>query len=180
MMKKLELQQWALLAEVIGGIAVVISIIFLVLETRENTNAIQAQTYQNLTEQLNNARYTAMQEDIATLRFKLLNGGYKDLSDKERWLLRMMAEAKWGIYESAYYAYERGILGDDEWQRFENAICRNYATDHQYWDPELYGMAYSAFASGTPLSGNVTPVFRSYVETLCPQPVVNSDTPTEG
>jgi hypothetical protein len=39
--KRLWLQQWALAAEIIGGLAVVASLLFLVLETRENTNAIQ-------------------------------------------------------------------------------------------------------------------------------------------
>ena len=55
-MKTIKLQEWALFAEVLGGIAIVITLIFLVLETRANTNAIQVQTYQSLTAELNTCK----------------------------------------------------------------------------------------------------------------------------
>jgi hypothetical protein len=42
----------ALAAEIIGGAAVIITLIFLVMETRENTRAVQAQTYLALTSEL--------------------------------------------------------------------------------------------------------------------------------
>jgi len=43
-----KLQAWALVAEVISGIAVVATLILLAFEMRDNTNASQAQTYQLL------------------------------------------------------------------------------------------------------------------------------------
>jgi len=43
-MKSNTLQHWALSAEILSGIAVVVTLVLLVLESRENTNAIQART----------------------------------------------------------------------------------------------------------------------------------------
>jgi len=44
-MKKLNLAEWALAAEIIGGVAVVITLVFLVVATRENANAVRAQPF---------------------------------------------------------------------------------------------------------------------------------------
>jgi hypothetical protein len=42
------LQKWALVAEVVGALAVVTTLAFVAVETRANTNALQAQTFQSL------------------------------------------------------------------------------------------------------------------------------------
>ena len=55
-MDKNNLKVWALAAEVIAAVSVVVTLGFLVLETRANTNASQAQTYQLLMQELNDYR----------------------------------------------------------------------------------------------------------------------------
>ena len=47
-MENHRLQHMALIAEVISGIAIVITLAFLAIEMRANTNAIRAQTYRRL------------------------------------------------------------------------------------------------------------------------------------
>ena len=32
----------------------------------------------------------------------------------------------WGVYESSYYAREYGILGEQEWGRFQGQACIQY------------------------------------------------------
>jgi len=58
---KEKLKIWALAAEVISGIAVVVTLVFLVFEMRNNTSATQAQTYQLLMQEMNAYR-TLMSE----------------------------------------------------------------------------------------------------------------------
>ena len=109
-MKKIELQEWALAAEIIGGLAVVVTLIFLVSETRDNTNAIQAQTYQSLTAALNENRKEAATSEMSVIIRKFSDTGLASLSQDESFRLMMNTEGKWGIYESAFYARERGVL----------------------------------------------------------------------
>ena len=52
-MRSDQLQKWALGAEIAGAVAVVITLGFLTFQMRENANAVQAQTYQALTQELN-------------------------------------------------------------------------------------------------------------------------------
>lgn len=164
---KLNLQEYALAAEVLGGLAVVATLVFLVVETRENTNAIQAQTYQLLTAELNEGRRIAVSPDVAVITQKIRDSGLDSLSELEWNKAMILKEATWGVYESAYYAEERGILGIDEWLRFENAICRNFRLDFLFWYPDKGGPAHATEIEGYNLASNVTPRFRQYVETLC-------------
>lgn len=52
-MDKEKLQVWALTAEIISGVAVVATLLFLAFEMRDNTNAAQAQTFQTLMQEIN-------------------------------------------------------------------------------------------------------------------------------
>jgi len=158
-MKKLALSEMALAAEILGGVAVVVTLVFLVLATRENTNAIQAQTYQALTAELNAIRLAYSTSDVPDSYVLLSTQGIQALSDAARARMQFVAEAKWGVYESAYFSRNRGVLGEDEWARFESAICRNLAIDQSMWEPED-----TQWGS---LARNVTPTFREYVELKC-------------
>ena len=161
------LQQWALAAEIIGGIAVVVTLIFLVLETRENTNAIQAQTYQSLTSELNIVRRNMAKPVMADMMVRLATSGLEEISESEQFIYVMSTGAKWGVYESAFYAHERGILGESEWTRFLDAICRNYALDHVVWAPEKYGKELTLGGINYSMSTGLTPEFSQYTEESC-------------
>ena len=88
-MKKLNLSEMALAAEILGGVAVVVTLVFLVLATRENTNAIQAQTYQALTAELNAIRLAYTTSDVADNYVLLPTEGIQALSDGERSRLQL-------------------------------------------------------------------------------------------
>lgn len=158
-MKKLSLSEFALVAEALGGIAVVITLVFLVLATRETTNAIQAQTYQALTSELNTLRFNNASSEMSDLFVRISTQGIDALSDTDRMRLQFSAEAKWGVYENAFFSRNRGVLGESEWSRFEAAICRNFAIDKWLW--ELNDTQWGS------LSRNVTPTFRDFVESVC-------------
>lgn len=132
--------------------------IFLVLETRENTNAIQAQTYQNLTSDLNEVRRLAVSENILSIWQKNQSEGADALDPQERLSLLAVQQSMWGVYESAYYAQLRGILGDSEWARFEKAICRNRQLDDDLWGEPGQILA---------LADDITPDFRQFVDSSC-------------
>ena len=149
------LKKIALVAEILGGIGVIVSLFLLVQETRDNTDALQAQTYQSLTSELNFMRRTEIETDIIEIREKVTAEGLDSISIGERRKVTSFEQGIWGILESAYYARERGILGDLEWERFYRAICGNWR--NPIWNPD----------QGPTIARNITPVFREYVESTC-------------
>ena len=152
------LQKWALLAEVGGAIAVVVTLAFVAMEMRENTNALQAQTYQELIRDLNTLRAQALNPYVAALEQKLADEGWEGLSPTERLGVRSRATQRWGIYESAFFANERGVLGAVEWERFRVAICRAVDEPDAYWAPP----------GVPPMRDFLTPQFIGFVERDCP------------
>jgi hypothetical protein len=154
------LQKWALFAEVASAIAVVITLGFVAVEMRGNTNAIQAQTYQELMQQINDYRVILLDHpERHGLRARMETEGWQALTRAEQQRLRLPTQILWAVYETAYYSNERGILGEREWSRFEEGICRNRRAQDPLWDPPG--------PQSTSMDNLLTPEFVSYVEATC-------------
>jgi hypothetical protein len=156
-MKNKQLRKWALGAEIISAFAVVVTIGFLAVQTMDTTNALQTQTFQALMHDTNEWRASIVSPDMADLRVKWRDQGFESLSKTEQYRIRTTNLVLWGIYESAYFANERGVLGSIEWSRFEVAICRSRKQDIGYW--ELEGLA--------SFSVLLTPQFMEYIQQTC-------------
>ncbi len=156
-MKNEDVQKWALLAEIVGGIAVVISLIFLALQMRENTNALQAQTFQDLMQDLNEYRSLINQSDVSIIRELRRTEGLESLSVPDQRRIRGYSLILWGIYESAFFANNRGVLGRQEWSRFQSAICRNRIVDNDLWTA----------GSLTPMDELLTSDFVAHIDQNC-------------
>lgn len=159
-----KLQSWALAAEIVGGIAVVATLLLLVFETRSNTYSIQAQTYQSLIEELNEIRRSMVEADIMLLEKRLSEEGAEGLDTYERRRLFSISAGAWSVYESAYFANQKSALGESEWQRFRVAICRRLETADG-WRWENYGS----------LRITVSLEFAKFVEESCDWQSIKSE-----
>ena len=151
------LQKWALVAEIFGGVAIVFTLAFLAIQMRENTNAIQAQTYQVLMQELNGYREFIADPTVASIMVKVSDNGWQSLTEEERIIRAAVTNIRFGIYESAYYANERGVLGTSEWDRFKVAICRGVETEAAVLGRE----------GRTPMSELLTDEFMKYIDDNC-------------
>lgn len=157
-MDKEKLKVWALAAEVISGIAVVVTLVFLVFGMRSNTSATQAQTYQLLMQELNAYRTLFAEPGMAAIVVKFEQQGWDALEPVEQRQLYATATIRWGFYESAYYANKRGVLGESEWQRFVRAYCRARRRGLPVpWNPK--GLI--------PVTELLTPEFVEFVQATC-------------
>ena len=156
-MDRTKLQDFSLVAEIVAALAVIVTLAFLALEMRSNTDAIRAQTYTELMAQINDWRtLTVTDPSISALIGKRDKEGWEGLSSDEERRMWYRSIVLWGVYESAFYARDRGILGEDEWQRFEIAMCRRYR--HRLdWDP----------VGPRKMASLLTPRFAQYVESAC-------------
>ncbi len=160
-MENARLQRLALLAEVVSATVVVVSIAFLVVETRNNTKAINVQTHLVLTEQLNQWREQLTDADYIAAREKSEIEGIIALSNAERSRYLFPQLSLWSIYESAFFAYRNGALDRNGWERFSTNICRNYesAVQRGSWlDNRLT-------VGG--VAGVLTSDFRDYIQVNC-------------
>ena len=125
-MKK-SLSEWASLAEVISGIAVVVTVIFLIVEIRTSTEVTRASMYANNMNTLIEWRNLLIEDrDTARLWESYTAGRFheEDTTDQLR-MLQLVAN-NINIYENAFYARQYGVLGSSEWTRFQRMSCVQY------------------------------------------------------
>ena len=151
----------ALAAEIIGGAAVVVTLIFLVLETRENTRAVQAQSYLALSAELNRLREKLFETEIARVFADAIRDQAVPESPSDALVVRQIFEAAFAIYESAYYAKQKGVLDESEWTRFDQAVCRNMRNGATFWESE------NSAVLGQGIRGTLTESFAKYAEEQC-------------
>jgi len=130
-----KLSEWASIAEIISGVAIVLTIGFLVFELKQNTNEIQAATHQEMINQLNNWRMTLAGNPELSDNFETLwqGGDWDEIPKEQRTRLNYFMNPLWGMYENAYFGRQRGIIGDSEWSRWEKVVCQLHHMDQGMW-----------------------------------------------
>ena len=149
------LGRWTQIAEIIASLAVVATLLFLVAEVRQNTQVTRAAAYEKGMEAVNEWRFKlASDPELARLyrTYTLEGPGQGELED---YRVRILLNVLWSDYETAYFANERGLLGAEEWSRFEVMSCIAYSRDLEWWHGE------------SPLRRLLTNEFADWVQGRC-------------
>lgn len=118
-MKLSELNEWLTLVANIGVLA---GIVFLAFEIQQNTNVIRASAYNDNINSLNEWRYMIASDPEALS----LMGDYRGTENVEAFKQRLLINSQWAVYEQAFFSFNYGLMEENEWGRFQSAICVNY------------------------------------------------------
>jgi len=120
----MNLEQYAKIAEIISGFAVVVSLLLLVREIRDNSELIGSATYDSLVAEVSDWNAVNSTDDsLAEMNFVLSSEGADALSPRQAKLRQDMTISLYQIYERAFIQWELGHLDDEEWERFRAQIC---------------------------------------------------------
>lgn len=143
------LQKWAHLAEIFSSFAVLITLVFLVIEIRENSNLIRANSYDRSIDSLIDWRMQVV-ADEESLTYMAEHWSVEEPAQLKKSMLLL---SLWSIYEKTFFANQYDLIGSSEWQRFEYVICDNYEKVPDYW--------------GVQVGRYLTPEFREYIGKTC-------------
>jgi hypothetical protein len=134
------LQDWGSIGEVIGALAVVVTLIYLAKQIRQNTHAMDesrklalAQTYQMRSDALQAMLvHAADSEHIGPIIIKLTELGYPEdvkaldaLGDAERRRFRMWQIAQQTHWDNMHYQYQQGYLDPEYYEdEFKHRVAR--------------------------------------------------------
>jgi hypothetical protein len=150
---KPNLSEWANLAEIASGIAVVVSLVFLILGIQENTDVTRFSVYANLIDEINeNERIKLANPELGVLWDAYINQATRDLSAEDLSRVRWQTALVLRSYEKAFFARKYGVIGDAEWGRFERLICVHDA---------------NVQAAGITLEPIFASEFMNYIKTEC-------------
>ena len=118
---KQKLQEYALIAEIVGGIAIVTSLLFVGLQINQNHEMMRAQTRNDismaLTPILSNLTNN---QDLVDLLFAANEG--KHLSDAEMYRIYTHTELIFRYWENAHYQYRQNLYDESEFSRHRDAM----------------------------------------------------------
>jgi len=110
------------IAEIVSVVAVVVSLIYVGIQVKQNTQAVRNSTLQNISEnQLNVHGLLAAHGDLAEMVFNAATGrGSTDGVEKFRFTAWMHTAVR--VLENAFYQHREGALNDRNWR----SLCRQY------------------------------------------------------
>jgi hypothetical protein len=118
----LDLKKWALLAEVLSGIAVVISLIFVGLQVQQsneqaalNTDAVRLTAYAQLIDGISDFNIQTLQNaELRAVRNKLEAGAQIDeLDPDEQQIIKAFLYLAYRNGDLAYMQYSQGIIDEE-------------------------------------------------------------------
>lgn len=143
-MKKFTLTEWAATGEIVGTVAVVISLLFVAYSINRNTDAVQASSENILFERHTElANHFMLDPTLAALMVKRRNGN-AELTDVEliRWEkyeLNML-----DLWALAHSRYQRELLSQIQWETWDRYFTHMFADESEAiskarWEELHYG-----------------------------------------
>jgi hypothetical protein len=127
-MSKLSLSNWASIAEIATSIVVVVSLVVIGVELRQNTSALHNNSWQAVNDKLIDLDIAETASPGLSTLIKIGESTPEELNGDEWWRFSRIAMARLGQIEYAFLAVNSGALGDYHWSAVEgylgNTICR--------------------------------------------------------
>lgn len=138
------LKKWALFAEVVGGIGIIVSILYLALEIDQNTESVRAANHLALIEQLGVVRSWSVQDgEFADIAHRGWND-FESLDAVERSRFVEFSDQNFDVWELGFSMGERGLVPADIMDAFNDGYCRGVTPGTRLiWQTYTRG-AYSA------------------------------------
>jgi len=128
-MSRLRLSEWSQIADIVAAIAVVISLLFVGLQVRDNTEALRSQNERALVNALETLKLSRVTDaGFADMMYRAETGG--ELSDLDRSRIRAMAFLYLDNWEQAFHDHQKGLIDPDIWQAFDNWLSMRAQYDY--------------------------------------------------
>ena len=119
----MDLQSLANLSEVIGSVVVVLSLIYLAVQVRQNTEAHRTENYSRALDRLAAMQSLLSQDGEIALIWSKGSLNTSKLTPQERMRLTWSLYEAFGAYEFMFHASRNGAIPEEVWARWESAVA---------------------------------------------------------
>ena len=129
----MSLVEWAAIAEIIGAVAVVITLIYLSIQVKHNTRAIRGQTISDVTRNVHEHANMVLQgQDVAAALKKFASD--KTLDPNDAILIDFLLTAVFVARQNEYFQWEQGLLDESVFKSLHHVIYTLLESPNgQYW-----------------------------------------------
>lgn len=119
----MKLERWGLISQIVGSIAILVTLLVLVVELRANTEAVRATTAQSITNASRDFLLTvALDEEFSRIRH-LGQTDRSALTDAERQRFFVFSRGNWLYFQNVWIQWTLGVVDDRIWQTFVRIFC---------------------------------------------------------
>ena len=115
--------------ELIGVLTVVLSLLFVAYEIRQNTNTAAAQAVFELNEAGRRTLFLQSTDPGLTTLIILAQNDLDALTDEQRLRYRLWVFAFLNLYESAWNHHQRGLINDEDMEGWKAYYCGQMSSD---------------------------------------------------
>lgn len=113
------IKRWAFVAEIVGAIAIVMSLIYVGYQVRENSIAVKSAVQRSV---LNMGHewdsWVVTDEGLASILTKA-SDDYRTLTPTEKMRYDLYVRLAFNIWEDAFYNYQSGMMDEEIWQAWD-------------------------------------------------------------
>jgi len=151
--------------EMAGTGAVLLGLIFVGLELKQNTEAVESQTSQGLLELANQANnQIASDRQLAELLLKV-NKDVDELNELEALQYSRFVHSEMNIWEHALFSHANGTMHSDLWNGYDMAYRRFFC---EAWSKEVW----------REIEGGFSEQFKAHVNKITPEDCSNAKRPS--
>lgn len=143
-MRKLTLSEWAAIGEMVGTVAVFISLIFVVFSIRQNTAALHGSTENILFERIAETSAQVIADPTLAAIIVKRRERSEDLTPVEavRWEKYQLVHLD--MWALAYNRHRRGLLATDQWEAWDGFFAEIFSSGPErmprdQWEALSYG-----------------------------------------
>lgn len=121
----MDLKKWALIAEVLGGLGIIVSIIYLGVEVSRNSANTEVTNHLAIVDQIRDLRTPVVEsKEYADIRLRA-DTGLANLDEIERLRYRNWAFNSLDLWEATFIMYRRGGTSGEVWSVYDSGWCRS-------------------------------------------------------
>jgi hypothetical protein len=110
-------QDLGAIGEFIGGIGVVMTLVYLAVQIRQNTKTVRASTYQAILDSARSDTELILTHPHLERVYRVGRRNFEELTEEERPLFRMLVAQLLLSSESLFLQHQQGAIDGDFWQR---------------------------------------------------------------
>lgn len=119
----MSLKKMALIAEILGGVGIIISILYLAYEVSQNSRSVEISHHLTLSDQYLALRMSVAEDnDLAEIIVRG-NSNLSALEPAERLQFESYLTSLWDIWENAGYMFNTDRLSQSAWANWDRALC---------------------------------------------------------
>ena len=109
--------------ELVSAAAVLIGLLFVGFELKQNTEAVEAATLQGITDASQDYLLLMAADSELNRIWRAANDDPHALSEADASKYFFILRAQWQRYQNAYLQWQRGAMSDTDWALYEMFIC---------------------------------------------------------